>query len=909
MVYKNKFMMLWRLVPVGLLISQQSLGKGHHRDIIMNFDPATMVPLVLSEKNDPKNDTSKNSEEGKWNVERVALLKQFRDLNDQLATQKLFNTEKTSLQQKKVDDLSSLIDSLKQEMLLKSAEGNSYITEECGDMKLPLFTWAMILTESSQWLWQIALFLCALIVALCGYCLSGTAREIKMAPSIAHLTCAPVSYNPLDGEQSASFGRSNNSSITLAAAESDRELLAAVREKCNKLVKSEEISKAAIVQLKEQLSATNNEVASLASLKLLNATEMATLEGRIESENKRANELIKERDELKISITGLTTTSEKLKSEAESSKKPLKILTKDRDDLAVKCSALETSVTTHLSAAKAATVRIAELEKAVGDYKEKNIQDQLLLASIRDQRDDLLKSQLSNEKKLLELTGQLEVMGAEVESVKEAKLISELKIIELEECIKNENLRVENLLEEKNQLMVSKEALEVTYAKQSTWAEGSKKLLQELQSDRDKLHKKSLGLEVVVRGLKIESETKITDLEKQLSIQGIKKAETDRELLVLLHEKRDELVMTDEISNIYIQLRKKNAELAGITSQKADSDTRLAEMERRVMREQSLTEGIVGERDQLMASVATLEAQCAKQSTSTAIEMKLISDLRKERDDLMASKKSAEANIEELKELLQVEKAHHKRILLEQEVRDVENRKNLQFLQASSSGNGSTAVSAGQLQNQVGELEAQRDRLRVKAAHARFGLRQENVLTHNVSVRRRSSSAFDLYTSASHESNDLDDAGDGDFDLSDDSDSDQSGNHLGIFTETNKDLLSRENSVSRLIENDEKSIVTPPSNILKESTSRVVLGVQQDGVTEPDRTEKLKSRVPRHAFTDMDTVTVSGDEDENINSVNIDRAVSSSTSTPEKTESGAHQVTPDKPVFPSFSSLFFNTPV
>ena len=105
--------------------------------------------------------------------------------------------------------------------------------------------------------------------------------------------------------------------------------------------------------------------------------------------------------------------------------------------------------------------------------------------------------------------------------------------------------------------------------------------------------------------------------------------------------------MTDEISNIYIQLRKKNAELAGITSQKADSDTRLAEMERRVMREQSLTEGIAGERDQLMASVATLEAQCAKQSTSTAIEMKLISDLRKERDDLMASKKSAEANIEE----------------------------------------------------------------------------------------------------------------------------------------------------------------------------------------------------------------------------------------------------------------------
>ena len=59
----------------------------------------------------------------------------------------------------------------------------------------------------------------------------------------------------------------------------------------------------------------------------------------------------------------------------------------------------------------------------------------------------------------------------------------------------------------------------------------------------------------------------------------------------------------------------------------------------------------------------------------------------------------------------------------------------------------------------------------------------------------------------------------------------------------------------------------------------------------------------------MDTVTVSGDEDENINSANIDRAVSSSTSTPEKAESGAHQVTPDKPVFPSFSSLFFNTPV
>ena len=914
MVHNNNLMMLWRLVPVGLLISQQSLGKGHHRSIIMTFDPATMVPLVLTDKSDPKNDTSKYSEEGKWNVEKVALLKQFRDLNDQLANQKLSDTAKASLQQKEVDDLSSLVDLLKQEISLKPVEVISQITEECRDAKPPLFTWATILSESSQWFWQIALFLCALIVALCGYCLTGTAREIKMAPSIAHLTCAPASYNPLDNEQSASFQRSNNSSITLAAAESDRELLAAVREKCNKLVKSEEISKAAIVQLKEQLSVTNNEVASLVSLKLQNATEMAKLEGRIESESKRAVEMIKERDELKISVAGLNTSSEALKAAAESGKKPLKILTKDRDDLAVKCTALETSIASHISSASVATKRIAVLEKEVGDYQEKNVKDKLLLTSIQNQRDDLLKSQLSHEKKVLDLTGQLEVMGIEIESVKAAKQISELKMIELEECIKNENIRVENLLKEKNQLIVSKEALEATYAKQSSWAEGSKKLLQELQSDRDKLHKKSLGLEVVVRGLKIESESKITDLEKQLTIQGIKKAETDRELLVLIHEKRDELVMTDEISNIYIQLRKKNAELAGITSQKADSDTRLAEMERRVMKEQSLTEGMAGERDQLIASVATLEAQCAKQSTSTAVEMKLISDLRKERDDLMAIKKSAEANIEELKNLLQIEKEHHKKVLLEQEVRDGENIRNLQFLQTSSASSGLNDVSTGQLQNQVGELEAQRDRLRVKAAHARFGLRQEGVLTHNVATRgRSSSSAFDLYTSASRESNDLDDIGEGEFDLSDDSDSDNSGIHLGIFTEPNQQDVTDENesSINRLYEmedKDNKSIVTP-TNILKESSSRVVLGVQHDTLVESDnRGDKVRSRMPRHTFTDMDTVTVSGDEDENINSVNIDRTASSSTSTPEKTESGAHQVTPDKPIFPTFTSMFFNTP-
>ena len=137
---------------------------------------------------------------------------------------------------------------------------------------------------------------------------------------------------------------------------------------------------------------------------------------------------------------------------------------------------------------------------------------------------------------------------------------------------------------------------------------------------------------------------------------------------------------------------------------------------------------------------------------------------------------------------------------------------------------------------------------------------------------------------------------------------------ISIFTDPNQldNHCDNDSTINRLCEKDDKDKekdkgVVTSTNILKESSSRVVLGIQQDTAVQSDRMDKPKSRVPRHAFNDTDAVTVSGDEDENVNSVNIDRT-SSVTSTPEKVESGAHQVTPDKPVFPTFTSMFFNTP-
>jgi hypothetical protein len=898
MIFQMNSMMLWRLVPIGLLVSPHTLGKGHHRTITMSFDPAAMILPIVTQKNETKEHNYSSSDDGKWEIEKVALLKQFRELNDQMRTQKLIDSERASQRQKEVNELNSLVSTLKQEIQDNIPIQNGY---EAPPDVLSNNIQPGIASEHPNW-WRLAFFICSLIFIVV-FVMMSCARDEKTSTPIAQLlTCAPVSYSEAEDETSAALQSKDKKSSSSARAQKDR-LISTIREKHDKLVINEESSKATVLQLREQLSALDNEVTSLASQKLENATKMAELEGRIKSENLRAESLVKERDQLKASLADLTVTADKQKIIVESNKKRIADLTKEHEKLSGGSRGLESSIADQKKKAASDAVKILDLKKELAVYQEKEERDQQLLSTIRGQRDELLQTEAAFEQKVVELEERILTLNTEASSLLALKLENEVKLAELEDRVKEGNALVGSLTLERDSIVAAKTILEASYAKQSSWAESSKKLLVDLQSDRDHLHKKSLGLEVVVRALRIESDNKITELEKQLFTQGQKKAESDRELLVLIHEKRDELVMTEEISNIYIQLRKKNVELAALTAAKATGDTRLAQLEDSLKKEKSLSAGLSSEKEQLVESVATLEALNAKQVAIVDTNSKVVAVLTKERDDLIVGRASADKIIKELLGQVETEKAHLKQVLLAQEVRDNENMRNLQCLHEATERKGLLEVTAGELKDQVGELEAQRDRLRVKAAHARFGARQEGTITKPASFRSQTNTAFDLFSTELD--GDMADADDHDFDLSEDSDSDNSGVGMGIFTKANKSPITRltgseygsDLDRSYRSDTDERERLTPRKTDVDPPS--VLQAAYLDSVSDA---EKQKNRVVRQMFRDMDAVTVS-DEDENIN-VNIEKRETVD-SAPEKAEKTVNQVTPEKAPYSAFSSMFF----
>ena len=898
MIFQMNTMMLWRLVPIGLLVSPHTLGKGHHRTITMTFDPSSMILPIVAQKNETKEHNYSSSDDGKWEIEKVALLKQFRELNDQMRTQKLIDSERASLRQKEVNELSSLVSTLKQEIQDNIPIQNGY---DAPPDVISNNIQSGIATEHPNW-WRLAFFICSLIFIVV-FMIMGCSRDDKTSTPIAQLlTCAPVSYSEVDDESSAALQSKGNKSGSSAGAQNDK-MLSTIREKHDKLVINEESSRATVLQLRDQLSALDNEVTSLASQKLENATQMAELEGRIKAENLRAEGLVKDRDQLKTSLADLTVTADKQKIIVESNKKRIADLTKEHEKLSGGSKSLEASIAEQKKKSASDAAKIVDLKKELAAHQEKESKDQQLLLTIKGQRDELLKTEAAFEQKVVELEERILSLNTEASSLLALKAENEVKLAELEDRVKESTILVESLTIERDSIVAAKATLEVSYAKQSSWAESSKRLLVDLQSDRDHLHKKSLGLEVVVKALRIETDNKITELEKQLFTQGQKKAESDRELLVLIHEKRDELVMTEEISNIYIQLRKKNVELAALTAAKAQGDTRLAQLEDSLKKEKSLSAGLISEKEQLVECVATLESLNAKQVAIADTNAKFVAVLTKERDDLIVGRASADKIIKELLDQVETEKAHLKHVLLAQEVRDTENMRNLQCLQEATERKSLLEASAGELKDQVGELEAQRDRLRVKAAHARFGARQEGMINKPASFRSQTNTAFDLFSTDLD--GDMADADDHDFDLSEDSDSDNSGVGMGIFTRANKSPITRltgsdcgsDLDRSYRSDADERERLTPRKSDV--DPTPVLQAAQSDSVSDA---EKQKNRVVRQMFRDMDSVTVS-DEDENSN-MNIEKK-DTSDSVPEKIEKTVNQVTPEKVPYSAFSSMFF----
>lgn len=865
----------------------------------MTFDPKVMaLHPAAAQKNASKDEEKQTAEEKSWNIERAAMLKQFRELNDQIQTQKLVESEKESNQKKEVIELSNLVSTLKKSMREKPIPA---IVEECTTKPVESDVKEETLEGYPHW-WRQAFFLISLIVIL--YFISNRKTEDdKIVPPTVQFISSDTEMIDAPDSKTASASQRPRSADIMAAeaeAESNAQALVSIREKNEELLHQQELSNSTIIKLNKELSVVDIELKKLASQKLQNGKDVTELEERIKSEQALADTIAKEREELKTTMKTLSASAEQRNLVLEKNKTLIADLTIDRDELKRKTEDFASAISAERSKAELSAFRIKELEIEVARHQESDEAAKQLLSTIRSQRDDLLKLEVGYEQRIVELQGQLLRLNSEAETLQALKIEYEVKIEELESRVRVENELVEHLTEERNQLMASKTLLDISFAKQSTWAEGSKKLLVELQSDRDHLHKKSLGLEVVLRSLRLESENKITDLEKQLSAQGIKKAECDRELLVLMHEKRDELVMTEEISNIYIQLRKKNTELLVLQGAKNEADNRVAELEDIIQKDKSQVQELVAERDRLAASTAELSVQYEQQTARVRSNTITIDSLKQERDDLVVTKAVSDEFIKDLTTQVEKEKAQLQHILLTQEVRDNENLHNLQCLQEVTERKGFLEASAGELKDQVGELEAQRDRLRVKAAHARFGVRQEGVISKPSPGRSSSNSAFDLFSNDIDGSVHCDD--DEDFELSD-SDSDNSGVGMGIYTDTNNPLNTSNGGQSCELDLSAISRASRDPTLDQDPARHMI--VSSEVLTEGDKVEKQKNRAVRRTFKDLDTVTVS-DEEENANS-NIDSKQDSTSSSTMKAVQGVNQVTPDKEPYAAFTSMFYNS--
>ena len=232
---------------------------------------------------------------------------------------------------------------------------------------------------------------------------------------------------------------------------------------------------------------------------------------------------------------------------------------------------------------------------------------------------------------------------------------------------------------------------------------------------------------------------RVSELEEQISLN-----EDDA---AMMYDAKKELVI--RVSELEAQSLKDKASAVAVHTAKTALDVRVSELEKKVTlstKEKDEVDAVVLE---LRDTMALHAADLIKTSEAYAAR-----ELSLER-----LVKAKVAELGGLQERLD-------RLVLAQDSRDKENQNNLMIIKEHREKKGFLEATTTELKYQVGELEAQRDRLRVKAAHARFGARQSEGVASRPgdSVFQRESGAsahgaFDLHSSEADNFN-MDNMGD-----------------------------------------------------------------------------------------------------------------------------------------------------
>ena len=310
-----------------------------------------------------------------------------------------------------------------------------------------------------------------------------------------------------------------------------------------------------------------------------------------------------------------------------------------------------------------------------------------------------------------------------------------------------------------------------------------------------------------------------------------------------------------KIADLESKSRKDKVQIDQLSKSKTALDSRVSELEAQMKKDKAHADEL--EKTNLLVTecVAELEAQLkGEMSHSLSLQTQSIHM----NAAMEASQDQAESEVVDLITQLKQKdvELHQKDLELltlrlkvdemesENNTREKENRNNLQYLNEAREKKGLLEASTAELQSQVGELEAHRDRLRVKAAHARFGLRQDLSDPSRLSGGRAGGpgGAFDLTSEV--------DMGGEDFEgVAEDSesDSDNSGGRMGIF-------VDRGDSDS----DGDKSRVYEVRDRDNENVDLDTLRNRE--LNSPSVATKPRARAVRQVFLDMDSITLSDDD-------------------------------------------------
>ena len=220
---------------------------------------------------------------------------------------------------------------------------------------------------------------------------------------------------------------------------------------------------------------------------------------------------------------------------------------------------------------------------------------------------------------------------------------------------------------------------------------------------------------------------RVSELEEQILIN-------EDDAAVMYDAKKE---LTIRVSELEVQMSKDKANTAKLDAARAALAVHASELEQKItltLKEKNEVDALVRE---LRDAMALHAADLIKSNEAYAARELSFEKLVKSKD----------AELGGLQERLD-------RLVLAQDSRDKENQNNLMIIKEHREKKGFLEATTSELKHQVGELEAQRDRLRVKAAHARFGARQSegiNGRPNESSFQRGSGAsshgAFDLLSS------------------------------------------------------------------------------------------------------------------------------------------------------------------